>query len=88
MPAIADLFDRPEDMAIVHAMFGMRLKSWDGEELNAQDQELWDAVNRRVPHWALFRRLSLTNEQRLAREEAEQQVEQAFESVGPEHHET
>src|ERR1700728_3279372 len=35
MPAIADLFDRPEDMAIVHAMFGMRLKSWDGEELNA-----------------------------------------------------
>ena len=88
MPAIADLFDRPEDMAIVHAMFGMRLKSWDGEELNAQDQELWDAVNRRVPHWALFRRLSLTNEQRLAREKAEQQVEQAFESVGPEHHET
>ena len=85
MPAIADLFDRPEDMAIIHAMFGMRLKIWDGETLDAQDQELWDAVKRQVPEWALFKRLSLTDEQRLAREKAERQVEQEFESIGPGH---
>jgi hypothetical protein len=85
MPAIRDLFDRPEDMGIIHAMFGLRLKIWDGEILSPQDQELWDAVRRQVPQWALFKRLSLSDEQRLAREKAERQVEQAFESCGPEH---
>src|ERR1700693_1614015 len=70
MPALVDLFDRTEDMAIIHAMFGMRLRIWDGEALNAQDQELWDSVKRQVPEWALFKRLSLTDEQRLAREKA------------------
>jgi hypothetical protein len=83
MPAIRDLLDRPEDMEIIHVMFGLRLKVWDGEPLNPQDQELWDAVRRQVPDWALFKRLSLTNEQRLARERAEQQVEQEFESIAP-----
>jgi hypothetical protein len=87
MPAIGDLFDRLEDMAIIHAMFGMRLKIWDDEALNTQDQELWDAVKYQVPHWALFKRLSLTDEQRIAREKAERQVEQEFESIGPEHNE-
>jgi hypothetical protein len=72
-------------MAVIHAMFGMRLKIWDGEILDAQDQELWDAVKHRVPQWALFKRLSLTDEQRVAREKAERQGEQAFEPTGPEH---
>jgi len=31
MPAIVDIFDRPEDMSILHQMFGIRLKIWDGE---------------------------------------------------------
>ena len=85
MPAVADLFDRPDDMAVIHAMFGMRLKMWDGVALDAQDQGLWDAVKRQVPQWALFERLCLTDDQRLAREKAERQVEQEFESIGPEH---
>jgi hypothetical protein len=85
MPEIRDLFDRTEDMGIIHAMFGMRLKIWDGDALNPEDQELWDTVRRRVPQWALFKRLSLSDEQRLAREKAELQVEQEFESTGPEH---
>ena len=34
MPAIRDVFDRPEDMGIIHAMFGLRLKIWNGEALN------------------------------------------------------
>jgi hypothetical protein len=83
MPAITDLFDRPDDMAVIQAMFGIRLKIWDGVALDAQDQQLWDSVKRQVP-WALFERLILTDEQRLAREKAERQVEQEFESIGPE----
>jgi hypothetical protein len=82
MPEIGDLFDKPDDMAVIFRIFGMRLKLWDGELLNAQDQQLWDAVRAQVPNWGLFRRLSLSEEQRLARQEAERQVEQEFESLG------
>ena len=72
-------------MGIIHAMFGMRLKIWDGDALNHQEQDLWKAVKHQVPQWALFRRLSLTDGQRLARAKAERQVEQAFEDIGPDH---
>jgi len=78
MPAIAEIAVLPDDTSTIFAMFGMRLTLWDGEALSARDQELWDAVQRRVPNWALFRRLSLSNEQRFAREKAEQQVEREF----------
>lgn len=81
MPAIADIFDQPEDMSIIHQMFAIRLNVWDGEALNAQDTELWDGVRTQVPHWALFKRLTLSDEQKLAREQAERQVEQEFESL-------
>lgn len=84
MPAIVDLFDEPEDMSVIHAMFGMRLKIWDGEALNAQDKELWDAVKTQVPNWPLFKRLILSAEQKQAREHAERQVDQEFEALGPE----
>jgi hypothetical protein len=81
MPSLRDLFDKQDDMLIIHAMFGVRLKLWDGEVLNAQDQRLWDAVKSQVPHWALFRRLNLNDEQKQARKEAERQVEREFESL-------
>ena len=81
MPSVRDLLDKQDDMLIIHAMFGIRLKLWDGEVLSAQDQQLWDAVKGQVPRWALFRRLSLNNEQQQAREEAERQVEREFESL-------
>ena len=79
MPPLADLVDRPEDTLIIHSMFGMRLKIWDGEALDPQDQRLWDAVQSEVPNRPLFKRLKLSEEQKLARQEAEQQVERAFE---------
>jgi hypothetical protein len=72
-------------MAILFKMFGLRLRLWDGEALDAADLELWDAVRHQVPHWALFNRLNLSDEQRLAREKAEQQVEQEFEYLIAEH---
>jgi len=81
MPAIVDIFDRPEDMSIIHEMFGIRLKIWDGEALNVLEKELWDAVKAQVPNWALFKRLSLSAMQKLAREQAERQVEREFESL-------
>ena len=83
MPAIGDLFDKAEDLAIILKMFGIRLKLWDGEVLKIQDRQVWDAIKHQVPDWALFKRLSLSDEQKVAREKAERQVEQEFESRGP-----
>jgi hypothetical protein len=56
--------------------------------LNVQDRQLWDALQRQVPDWTLFKRLILSDEQRAAREKAERQVGQAFESLGADHDET
>jgi len=82
MPAIGDLFDKADDMVIIFKMFGIRIKLWDGMVLNIQDRQLWDAIRHQVPDWALFKRLSLSQEQQAARERAERQVEQEFESLG------
>lgn len=84
MPEICDMLDM-QDMRTVLRMFGIRLQLWDNEVLNAEDRQLWDAVRRQVPDWALFKRLSLSDEQRAARKKAEQQVEQEFDSLGSDH---
>jgi hypothetical protein len=81
MPSLQLLSDTPKDMLIIHEMFGIRLKLWDGEVLSAPDQRLWDAVRSQVPQWALFHRLNLNDEQKQARKEAERQVELEFESL-------
>lgn len=54
---LAELFGQVDDLSIIHAMFEMRLKIWNGEALNAQDRALWDGVKLQVPKWALFERL-------------------------------
>jgi hypothetical protein len=84
MPEMRDMLDI-EDMTTVNKMFGIRLQLWDNEVLNAEDRQLWDAVKRQLPEWALFKRLSLSDEQRAAREKAEKQVQQEFESLGADH---
>jgi len=84
LPETLDLLKTPADMLIIYAMFAIRLKLWDSETLSAQDQEMWDAVRQQVPNWALFNRLNLSEEQRLARESAEKQVEKEIESLSAE----
>jgi hypothetical protein len=84
LPDTLDLFKRPEDMSFIYEMFAIRFKLWDGEALCAQDRDMWNAVQQQVPNWALFNWLSLSDEQKLARENAEQQVEKEIESFGSE----
>ena len=95
LPELRDMLGRPElrdmlgreDMLTVFRMFGIRLQLWDNEALSAEDRQLWDAVQCQVPDWALFKRLNLSDEQRAARERAEQQVQQEFESLAADHDE-
>jgi hypothetical protein len=80
MPSMAELFESTGDTSLIHSMFGLRLKVWDGQALNAEDQQLWDSVKAQVPQWPFFKRLQLSNEQKQAREQAELQL-QAFDSL-------
>ena len=81
MPSMAELFGSADDTYLIHSMFGLRLKLWDGQSLDANDQQLWDSVKAQVPEWPFFKRLCLSSEQKRARAQAELQVEQAFESL-------
>ena len=86
MPEMRDMLDM-QDMRTVFRMFGIRLQLWDNEVPNAEDRQLWDTVKGQVPEWALFKRLSLSDEQKAAREKAEQHVHQEFESLDAGHRE-
>ena len=81
MPSMAELFENTNDAFLIHSMFGLRLKLWDGQTLDADEQQLWDSVKAQVPEWPFFKRLSLSTEQQQAREQAELQVQHAFESL-------
>ncbi len=70
-----ELFMNAGDGFLIYSMFALRLNIWDGEALTAEDQQLWDSVKAQVPDWAFFKRLSLTNEQKQAREQAETDVQ-------------
>ena len=87
MPAIADLMN-VNDMMVVMKMFGIRLALWDAVTLDAGEWQLWESVKHQVPDWPLFKRLSLTEAQEVARQEAEHQVQQEFESGGADAHES
>ena len=78
MPSMAELFENDNDKFMIHTMFALRLRMWDGQVLNADEQRLWDSVKAQVPDWAFFQRVSLTSEQQQAREQAETQVQHAF----------
>ena len=69
-------------MAVIFKIFGMRIQLWDGKQLDFQEQQLWDTVRHQIPNWPLFKRLNLSEAQRVARQEAERQVEQELESLG------
>jgi hypothetical protein len=80
-PDMFELCENADDQALIYSMFALRLRSWDGHALTAEDQRLWDSVKAQVPDWPFFRRLFLTNEQKQAREQAETDVQFWFEAL-------
>ncbi len=62
------------DLSLINLMFAVRLKIWDRKALTAEDKQLWDSVKAQVPGWPFFKRISLTDAQKQAREEAETEV--------------
>lgn len=82
LPDIRQLVPLSEqDRAEIIRMFSVRLEIWDEKALSDGDKELWDSIRTQVPEWPLFRRLKLTDEQQLARQNAKRQVAQEFEAL-------
>jgi hypothetical protein len=82
MPDVQQFILCPEqDRTNILRMFSTRIKLWDAEALSDEEINLWNSIHSQVPNWALFQRLTLNDEDRLAREEAKRQVEREFESL-------
>lgn len=70
-----------QDRQEILAMFSIRLKVWDGEVLSDDEARLWDAIRGQVPSWPLFQRLHLTEQHKLARQEAERKLADSIEQL-------
>ena len=70
-----------QDCMNILRMFSMRIKLWDAEALSHEENQLWNSIRSQVPNWAIFQRLRLSDEDKLARKEAERQVQLEFESL-------
>ncbi len=61
-------------------LFGIRQKIWKGEPISEKDQPRWELARLQVPDWPLFKRLELSDDERLAQAEAEQAAEKEWEA--------
>jgi hypothetical protein len=64
---------------MVDRLFEIRRQIWHGANLSAEDAAFWDAARSEAPHWALFQRLSLSDDDRRYLKEVEEEAEKAFE---------
>ena len=75
------------DRDTLFRVVALRMKIWDAEALDEEDQQFWDAAQCAVPGWALFRRLTLSDEDRRAHQHAFSQVVEFFEAMKSEGYE-
>ena len=73
-----------QDRAEILWMFSIRRELWNAEALSVGDRDLWDSIRTQVPTWALFRRLELADDDKIAKQEIEQQVAQEFDALSDE----
>ena len=60
-----------------------QLELWNAEA-SFDDEQFWDLIRTQVPKWPLSWQLELTDEDKLAKEKAEQQVSEEFEAPSDE----
>ncbi|HLJ88088.1 MAG TPA: hypothetical protein VKZ53_14795 [Candidatus Angelobacter sp.] len=57
------------------------MQLWDHQPLSDDDSEFWENLRSAAPNWAIFRRLELSDENRMVRERMERDCEKAVEEV-------
>jgi hypothetical protein len=66
---------------MVHRLFEIRRRIWHEEELSAEDAAFWEAARSEAQDWALFQRLSLSDDDREFLRQVEEEAEKAFEMM-------
>jgi hypothetical protein len=66
---------------MVHRLFEIRRKLWHGADLSPEDAAFWESARAKAPAWALFHRLSLSDDDREFLKEVEEEAEKAFEMM-------
>jgi hypothetical protein len=66
---------------MVDRLFEIRRKIWSGAELSAEDEGFWEAARLEAPKWALYQRLSLSDDDREYIRQVEEEAEKAFEML-------
>jgi hypothetical protein len=65
MPGYLDLMKLSEgEQNLIWQLFAIRFRIWDDERLQPEDRSLWEYAGSEAPDWALFRRLTLSADDR------------------------
>lgn len=79
IPDFHTLMEIPEkDRLGIYKLFGIRFKIWRGTELEAAEKVFWEEARARIPDYALFHRLKLSDEDRTAQEQVEKEAEEGL----------
>jgi hypothetical protein len=82
MPDVYQSIHFPEeDRDQMFRLFLLRTKIWKGVELSEDEQDFWDEARARMPSWALFHRISISEADLLAQEQAERDSARALEEL-------
>ena len=68
-----------DEWSMVHQLFLIRREIWHGAKLPAEQAELWESARSEAPNWALFHRLSLSDDDYDLLKQVEGEAEKAFE---------
>src|SRR5271170_2235261 len=67
-----------DEWSMFNRLFEIRRKIWRGAELSSEDKAFWEAARSEAPDWALFQRLSLSDDDREDLKQVEEEAEKAF----------
>ena len=71
-------FTEGVDRETIMRLFAIRINYWNTGEISDQDESLWEGAKTLFPHWPFFRRLHLTEAERLEHDETQRQMENFF----------
>ena len=70
-----------EDRRAIFRLFIIRLSLWKGHTLDESDERFWDEAQNQVPEFALFQRMALSTDDRLAQDHCEREVAEELQSL-------
>ena len=66
------------DRILVYRLFSIRFRVWEQQELSTEQQDFWESARSQVPNCPIFRRLDLSQEDRQAQLQVQQEAIEGF----------